>query len=78
MAEVEGTCMLQVIRKYDSFVAGFSGKLHAQIPGIEGDECELKIVGGDVFMDEGVEAVDSVFESTSATNMFPSESCQAC
>lgn len=77
-AEVEGTRVLEVGGKHHGLVSGFSGKLDAQIPGVEGHKDEVKVLGVEMLGGEGIEAIDSVPESASISNVLPCQSCQAC
>jgi len=76
-AKVKGARMLKVGRKDDGLVAGFPRQLDAEVPGIEGNEGKLKVLGQDVLVRELVEPVDGVTEGASVPNMLPSESGQA-
>lgn len=70
-AQIEGTRMLQVGRQYDGLVAGLAGQLYSQVPGIEGDKNEIKVLRGQVLGSESVEAVNCVSEGACITNMLP-------
>ena len=63
--------MLQVWWQNHSLVTSLSRKLDPQVPGIEGDEGEFKILGEKVFLSEGVKSVDGVSERSCAANMLP-------
>lgn len=69
--------MLQIRRQHDSLVAGFSGKLDAQVPGIEGDEYEVEVLGCKVLGGKRIEPADGVSEGTGISDMLPSEGRQA-
>jgi len=68
--------VLKVWWQDDGFVASFARKLDAEIPRIESDEGELKIIGQQVLLRERVETVDGITERSSCTDMFPSQSRQ--
>jgi hypothetical protein len=69
--------MLQVRGENDGLVASFTRKLNTEIPGIESNEDEVEVLGGQVLGSECIESGDSVSKGTSVSNMFPSQSCQA-
>lgn len=74
-AEVEGTRVLKVGGEHNGLVSGFSGKLDAQVPGVEGHKDEIEVLRVKMLGGESIEAIDSVPESTSISNVFPSQSC---
>jgi hypothetical protein len=77
-AQVEGSGVLEVWRKDDGFITSLSWKLYTKVPGVECDKGEFEVVGNEVFLSELVEAVYSITEAASVTDMFPSEGCQGC
>ena len=76
-AKIECSRMLQVRGQDNSFVASLSWQLNPEVPGIEGDEHEVEVLGGQILGSERVEAVDSISKGTSVPNMLPSQSRQA-
>ena len=72
-AKVECARVLNVRRQYDGLVTRLAGKLDTEVPRIEGDECELEVLGGDVFLVEIGEAVDCVTEGTCVADLVPGE-----
>lgn len=77
-AEVEGTRMLEIRWKYNGLVAGFSGKLDAQVPCVESHKDEVEILRVEMLGGKGIEAINSVPEGTSISNVLPGQGCQAC
>ena len=47
-AEIKGSGVLQVRGEHNSLVAGFSGKLHAKVPGIERHEDKIEVLRREV------------------------------
>jgi hypothetical protein len=47
--------------------------LYTKIPGVEGHERELQVLGDEVFLSKGIEAIDGIPESSSVADIFPSE-----
>lgn len=43
--EIKGTRVLEVRWKHDGLVARLPRKLHAKIPGVQGDEGEFQVLG---------------------------------
>lgn len=68
--------MLQVWRQDDRLIPGFSRQLNAQVPRIEGDKGEFKVLCGQVFVDECVKPGNCISEGTCIANVFPRESCE--
>jgi len=71
-AEIKGARMLEVRWEYDCLVASFTRKLDAQIPRVQCNERELKVVWKQELLGKCIEAVDRVTERTGCTNMLPS------
>ena len=76
-AEVEGAGVLQVRGENDGLVAGLAWQLDTQVPGIEGDEDEVEILGRQVLGNELIESSDSVSKGTRGSNILPSQGGQA-
>lgn len=77
-AEVKGTRVLEVRRQNNGLVTGFTRKLDTKVPRIERDERKVKVLRGQMFSSESIEAVDCISESARVANMFPCKSCQTC
>ena len=76
-SEIEGSRVLEVWWQYNCFVASFTGKLNSEVPGIEGNEGEVEVLGGQMFGCKCIKSVDCIAEGPCIANMLPSESCQA-
>jgi hypothetical protein len=76
-AEIEGAGMLQVRGQHNGLVASLAWHLDTKIPGIECNEDEVEILGGQVFGSECVNASDSVSKGTGISNMLPGQGRQA-
>lgn len=70
-AEVEGTGVLEVRGEDDGLVSGLTGQLHTKIPRVECHEGEFQVLGDEVFLGKGVEAIDGVPEGASIADIFP-------
>lgn len=75
--KVKGARVLQVRRQNDGLVSSLTGQLYAEIPGVEGHERELEILGDEVFLGEGIKPVDGIAEGPCIANMLPREGGQA-
>lgn len=76
-AEVKGSRVLEVRREDDSLIAGFAGQLDAQVPGVEGDESKLVVLGCDVLLGKGTKSLDGVAEGAGVSDLVPGEGGQA-
>ena len=76
-AEIERARMLQIRRQDHGLVTGRTWKLHPEVPAVKRDEGKLQVLGEQVLLGKGVEAVDGVTESASVPNLVPSERRQA-
>lgn len=76
-AEVEGTGVLEVGRKDYSLIPSFARKLDTEVPGIEGDEDELKVLRRQVLDGKGIETVNGVPECAGIADMLPGEGGEA-
>lgn len=70
--------MLQVGGQHNGLVTGLTGKLHSQIPAIKGDERKLKVLGQEVVLSKGIEAIDRIAKCSGITDLVPRQSGQAC
>lgn len=81
-AEVKGSRVLQVGGQHNGLVASFARKLDAEVPGIEGDEDEVEVLGGKILGSKCVESSDSISKGTSVSNVLPSQRrqtrCRLC
>ena len=75
-AQIKSTRMLQVGGQYNGLVTGLTGQLHSKIPAIKGDESKLKVLGQEVILGKGVEAIDGVAEGACITHLIPCQSSQ--
>lgn len=75
-AEVESARVLKVGWEHNGLVAGFSGKLNAEVPGVEGHKDEIEVLGVKMLGGECIKAVDSVPESTGISHMLPCQGRQ--
>lgn len=75
--EVKGTRVLQVRGKHDGLVAGLAGKLDAEVPGIEGDEDEIEVLGRQVLRGKRVKSGDGVSEGAGISDMLPRQRREA-
>lgn len=69
--------MLKVYRKHNSLVSCLTGKLHAKIPRVEGNESEFEALGCQMLGSKCVKAVDGVSERPCCPYMLPGESGEA-
>lgn len=76
-AEVESSRVLEIGRQDDGLVAGLTGKLDTEVPGIECDKDEVQVLIREVFARECIESVDRIPKGSSVAYMLPSESRQA-
>ena len=76
-AQVESTAVLEVRRQDDGLVAGFPGQLDAHVPRVEGHKGEFEVLGEEVLLGKGVEAVDGIAEGSCRADVFPGEGSQA-
>lgn len=75
--QVKGARVLQVRRQDDGLVSSLTGQLHPEIPGVEGHERELEILGDEMLLGEGIKPVDGITEGPCIANMLPGEGGQA-
>lgn len=71
--EVERAGVLEVRGQDDGLVASLTRQLYTEIPRVEGHERKLQVLGDEVFLGKGIEAVDGVPESASVAHIFPCE-----
>ena len=76
-AQVKGARVLEVGRQHDGLVAGLSRKLDAKVPGIEGDEDKVEVLGSQILGGKGIESADGVPEGTGISDVLPRERRQA-
>lgn len=76
-AQVKGARVLEVGWKNDGLVAGLAGQLDPEIPRIQGHKGKLEILANQMFLGEGIEAIDGITEGTCRTDMLPCQSGQA-
>ena len=76
LTQIKGPRVLQVGRQDDRLVARFSWKLDSEIPRIQSDKGEFKVLGDQVFLCKSIEAIDGVSKRTGVTDMFPGQSRQ--
>ena len=76
-AQVKSPAVLEVRGQDYGLVAGFPGQLDAHVPGVECHEGEFEVLGEEVLLGEGVEAVDGIAEGSCGADMFPGEGSQA-
>ena len=69
--------MLKVSRKHNSLVSRLAGKLDAKIPGIEGNESKLKVLGCQMLGSKCVKAGDGISERSCCPYVLPGDSGQA-
>lgn len=75
--QIEGARVLQVRGKHDCLVAGLTGKLHTQIPGIESHKGKVQVFRDQVLLGKGIEAIDGITEGAGISHLVPCESGQA-
>lgn len=75
--KIKGARVLQVGREDDGLVSSLPRKLHTEIPRVQRHKGKLQVLADEVFLSEGVEAVDGIAESACRAHMFPGESSQA-
>lgn len=76
-AQVKGARVLEVGGQHDGLVAGFTGQLDTQIPGIQGDKGKVEIRRGQMLRGKGVEAINGIAKGAGVANVFPGEGGQA-
>lgn len=76
-SQIKGARVLQVRWKHNRLVTGLAWELHAKVPGIEGDEDKVEILGREVLGSKGVEAVHGVSEGAGVSHMFPRQGSKA-
>jgi hypothetical protein len=72
-AEVERARVLEVRWQDDRLVTGLARQLYTEVPRVEGHEGKLQVLGNEVFLSKGIEAIDGVPESSSVADVFPCE-----
>jgi hypothetical protein len=77
-AEVEGTRVLEVRWEDNGLVAGFAGKLDAQVPRIERHERKLVVLWEYVLLAKVGKPLDGVTEGARVAHLVPGERRQAC
>ena len=75
--EVEGPRVLKIGGENNSLITCLTGKLDAEIPRVERHEGKLEVLGEQMFLGKGVEAVDGIPEGTCRSNVFPCQGGQA-
>lgn len=76
-AEIKRPRVLKVWWKHNSLVPSLPGKLHAEIPCLEGDEDKFEVLARQVLGRKGVELVDRIAETAGVSDVFPSQGRQA-
>lgn len=75
--EVERLRVLKIGRKHDGLVTGLPGELDAEVPGVQGNEGKVKVLGDQMLRSKRIEAVDGIPESAGIADMLPREGSEA-
>lgn len=75
--EIESARVLKVRRKHNGLVPSLPGKLNAEIPRVQCHKGKFEVLAEEVFLGEGIEAVDGITESTRRADVFPRQGSQA-
>lgn len=68
--------MLQVRWQHNSLITGLTRKLHTEVPRVERDKREFQVLADQVFLREGIEAIDNVTERPGTAHMLPCQRCE--
>lgn len=70
-SQIERPRVLEIWRKHNGFVAGFSGELDPEVPSIQGYEDEVEVLRVEMLGGEGIETVNSVPKRPGIPNVLP-------
>lgn len=70
-SQVEGPRVLHIGGQNNRLVPSFAGKLDSEVPGIEGNEDEVEVLGRQMLCSECVEPRDSISKGTRVSHMLP-------
>lgn len=76
-AKVKRPGVLKIRRQHHRLVASLTGQLHPKVPRIQCHKGEFQVLADEMFLGEGVKAVDGVAESTCRADVLPCQSGKA-